>query len=166
MDEPQTPFEVVKWHKEMLEQGIKAAREEIERQMKWYTIIFGVTVTIAITIAGGLITFAGVLQYKDAVDKAVIKVNQTLTEEVKRKIVNDTTAELEKTVQANISKQALTLVSQKIDTMVTDADKRYVKMNGEYLLHTGGWYLNLVKDSARSLSKVDNGDQTFELTPK
>jgi hypothetical protein len=162
MDEPQTALEVLKWHKEMLEQGVKDAREEIERQMKWYAIVFG----IAVTIAGGLITFAGFLGYKDAVDRAVVTVNKTLTEEVKGRIVDDTTAELEKTVQADISKQALTLVSRKIDTMLADADRRYVKVNGEYLLHTGGWYLNLVKDSARSLTKADNGDQTFTLTPK
>jgi len=89
--QPALPLDVLAWHQKMVSDGINDAREQIEKQMKGYVIIFAV----AFAVAGALITFAGWLGYKNAVDRAVESVKSSIAQDVRTQIVKDTAAQLQ-----------------------------------------------------------------------
>jgi hypothetical protein len=76
------PLEILTWHQNNLKgytaavnEGIKTAKEELEKQMKFYLQAF----SFAAAIATALIGLAGFVGYKTAVNQAVLSVKGSIT---------------------------------------------------------------------------------------
>jgi hypothetical protein len=121
---------VLEWHQRRIDAGIADVREQANRQLKMYFSVFAA----GFAIAGGLITFAGWLGYKDAVDRAVTNVKAGITTDVKTNIVASTSLELERKIQEQVAESAEKEVSTKIDKMIADADSRYAQLGQSYIL--------------------------------
>lgn len=124
---PTSPLEVVDWHQRLLARGIEDARQQIYGQMKMHVI----SVSFAIAAAGVLLTFAGFLGYKDAVDRAVKSVKASIDDDVRRQIVAEAVSDLKPKVEALVSAKALEEATAR---MIASSDQRYLQLNEPYWL--------------------------------
>jgi hypothetical protein len=105
--DPSNPAEVITWYQQMMDH----AGAELRRQIRTYTIVFG--------IANALIVGAGIKGFFDAKNKAVEKVEQTFQTYIQTQALKDTIKPLETALQT---------------TVLKDAESRYVKASQPYAI--------------------------------